>query len=80
VSSGKEVRRLTGHTDAVNSVAFSADDRLVVTASLDGTARLWYADYREDVRYLCGKLLRDFTAEERAQYEIKDTRPTCPAK
>ena len=69
---------MTGHTDAVNSVEFSADDRLVVTASTDGTSRLWYTDYREDVRYLCGQLLRDFTADERAQFEIKDNEPTCP--
>ena len=80
VSSGQEVRRFIGHTDAVNSVAFSPDDRLLVTASTDGTSRLWYTDYREDVRYLCGKLLRDFTDEERAQYEIKDSVPTCPQK
>ncbi len=32
---------LAGHTDAVNSASFSPDGTLVVTASLDGTAKIW---------------------------------------
>jgi WD40 repeat protein len=32
---------LAGHAGAINSVAFSADDGMVVTASQDGTARVW---------------------------------------
>ena len=34
---------LTGHSGAVNSAAFSPDGQRVVTASVDGTARLWDA-------------------------------------
>jgi WD40 repeat protein len=33
-----------GHTDAVNSAVFSSDGRRVLTASDDGTARLWEAE------------------------------------
>ena len=33
-----------GHTDEVNSAAFSSDGRLVVTGSDDGTARVWTLD------------------------------------
>jgi WD40 repeat protein len=36
-----ERRTLSGHTDAVLAVAFSPDGRRLVTASRDGTARVW---------------------------------------
>jgi WD40 repeat protein len=36
-------RLLTGHTDGVHAVAFSPDGKRIVTASHDGTARLWDA-------------------------------------
>jgi WD40 repeat protein len=41
VASGREVHVLKGHTDRVVSACFSPDGKRILTASLDGTARLW---------------------------------------
>ena len=38
---GRLVCEFHGHTDHVFSVAFSADDRTIVSASDDETIRLW---------------------------------------
>jgi WD40 repeat protein len=43
VDSGKETAVLRGHDAPVMSACFSPDGRQVLTASLDGTARLWDA-------------------------------------
>jgi eukaryotic-like serine/threonine-protein kinase len=40
-SGSTEALTLEGHTDAVSSVDLSADGRLVVSGSFDGTARVW---------------------------------------
>ncbi len=40
-NTGKETRRLEGHTDTVNGVAFAADGGRLLSCSVDGTARLW---------------------------------------
>ena len=52
----------------------------MLTASQDQTARLWYTDYHDTIRYLCGLLTRDLTPDERTQYGIADQGPTCPAR
>ncbi|MEU0880544.1 WD40 repeat domain-containing protein [Lentzea sp. NPDC005914] len=46
--------RLRGHTGHVNSVAFSADGRMVVTASHDGTAKLWDVAQGKEIAALTG--------------------------
>ena len=56
----REMRVLEGHTADVNTAVFSADDKLILTASDDGTARLWRADTGEFVRTIgkhSGKVL-----------------------
>ncbi|HZM24407.1 MAG TPA: WD40 repeat domain-containing protein, partial [Anaerolineales bacterium] len=78
VQTAWELRRFTGHTTGVINLAFSPDGKYLATVSADGTARLWDVDYHTTMKYLCSILLRDFTPEERAQYNITDTAPTCP--
>ena len=51
-NTGKLVNTLTGHTDDVNSVAFSPDGDIIATSSDDDTVRLW--DINGGVRILKG--------------------------
>src|SRR5262249_23504353 len=50
-TTGKEVARLTGHTDAVRGLALSSDGRHALTGSDDRTVRVW--DARE-IRRITG--------------------------
>ena len=43
-ASGTEVLTLKGHREVILSAVFSPDGRSIVTASDDGTARIWRAD------------------------------------
>ncbi|TWU05297.1 Serine/threonine-protein kinase PknD [Symmachiella macrocystis] len=44
----------TGHTQTVTSVQFSHDGRRLLTASLDGTARLWDVESGQQIQRLFG--------------------------
>lgn len=52
--SGKLRRQLTGHLREVNAVAFSADGKLLATASSDKTARIWNVQTGAEVFLLKG--------------------------
>ena len=44
VNTGGQKKKLKGHKDAVSAVAFSPDNRTIVSASLDNTLRFWDID------------------------------------
>ncbi|MGB4727631.1 MAG: hypothetical protein WBH86_09505, partial [Thermogutta sp.] len=44
---GKRLRVLRGHNDAVYSAVFSPDGRRIVTGSIDNTAIVWDAETGE---------------------------------
>ncbi|HEX6702895.1 MAG TPA: hypothetical protein VF101_19385 [Gaiellaceae bacterium] len=47
-SSGRQLAELRGHSDVINDVEFRKQGEVLVTASNDGTARVWdYAEFSE---------------------------------
>jgi WD40 repeat protein len=54
VPSGKLEYQLGGHTDTLQSGAFSSDGRFLVTAGDDATARVWDVETRRTVAELLG--------------------------
>ena len=54
IRSGQGVRCLDGHSGLVNMVRYNPDDRLLVSASADGTARIWDVAARRELHVLRG--------------------------
>ena len=79
-TTGQIVRTLVGHTDIVFSVAFTPDGKHLITGSRDKTVRIWEVDYHDLVNAACKLLSRDFTSEERTQFDVTDVEPTCPLR
>ena len=50
IATGREIRRLEGHTAAIAAIAFSPDSQLVVTGGMDETARVWNAVTGQELR------------------------------
>ena len=41
LGSGRRLKRMTGHSSFIYSVAFSADSNVLVSGGADGTVRVW---------------------------------------
>jgi WD40 repeat protein len=50
LSSGQELRTLTGHSDDVSSIAFSPDGNQLASGSKDKTVKLWQVDTGQEIR------------------------------
>ncbi len=78
-ATGKQVRVFPGHGNAaVSGAVFSPDGRVIAIGSYDGVAQITPTDLPALMQSVCGRLLRDFTKEERTVYGITDQEPTCP--
>jgi WD40 repeat protein len=54
VASGREYKRLSGHTDTVRSLAFSPDGKLLASGSWDKTIKLWDVTNGTEIRTFYG--------------------------
>jgi WD40 repeat protein len=77
VAAGAELRRYNNQPHSLQSAAFAPDGQAVLVGGSDGVARMYGVDLQDTVRYLCRRLGRDFTADEREQYGITGESPTC---
>jgi WD40 repeat protein len=54
VTKSRKLVKNTRHTEAINSVAISPNDKYILTGSADGTAKLWMLDTGELIRTITG--------------------------
>jgi WD40 repeat protein/anti-sigma factor RsiW len=76
IESETEVRRFVGDPGYVWSVGFSPDGNTILIGSSTGVVRLVPTDYHNMIALACEHLTRDFTYEEREQYDL-GAGPAC---
>lgn len=77
VDGGELLRQYVGHESPLLTVGFSEDGQHAYTADT-GNVYAWRTTLADVVDFACQQLTRDFTAAERAFYNIEDDDPTCP--
>jgi WD40 repeat protein len=74
-ANGRERLTLQGHEQEVTDIAFCDDGTKLVTAGLDGVARVWALDLDDLMAIAEDKLTRGFTEAECREYLHRDA---CP--
>ena len=74
---GQLLHQYVGHESPLLTIGFSEDGQQVYTADR-GNVYVWRTTLADVIDFACEQLSRDFTAEERAFYNIEDNDPTCP--
>ncbi|KAI0073448.1 ribosome biogenesis protein Sqt1 [Panus rudis PR-1116 ss-1] len=49
-TTGEQIVKLTGHTDSVSSIGFSADGEMIATGGMDGKVRIWRRVGKQDYK------------------------------
>jgi WD40 repeat protein len=75
---GTELFTLYGHNGAVLSVAISPDGKELVTASDDGTSRVYLLNLEDLVKLAHSRLTRSLITEECQKYLHMDACPAAP--
>lgn len=80
VATGQTIGQpLRGHTDSIWSIAFSRDGKTIASGGYDTYVVLWDMDPESWIRKSCGRVRRNFTSAEWAQYFPGEKyRSTCP--
>jgi WD40 domain-containing protein len=78
VETGQQLRIFTADEGEAMSSAMSPDGRRIAVGYESGLIKMWDADYHDMIARACAAMTRDFTPEERTQFAITSTAPTCP--
>ncbi len=78
LATGEEIRRFGNHTSSILYVDFSDDGQRVYSGAI-GFAFLWRTSLADTIAFACDQLGRDFTAVERAFYNLDASRACARA-